>query len=413
MLWWLPKGELGASQDGADLAFEVFDERYQASEYRPGIPFEAVVRLKYLRSVGIGSAKGAPKGSEGGLVASGSGPGAVTKDGRGKVLPPSTPPSIMTFRADPGSIEPGSHSFLRWAVDDATTVRIEPDIGLVPSQGERTVSPEQTTSYKMMAEGPGGADSSQVIVNVGAVPPPSIMTFQADTGSIRRGATTHLRWSVSGRATSVRIDPGSSELPVQGELEVSPDRTTQYTLTAEGPGGKASNQFTVSVAAPPGPSITFDAEPSSITRGQRVTLRWSVSGASCVSIEPGIGPANATGSAILMPLNATRYILTADGPGGVTTREITVSVTAPSSSSGELIWTGNVHGIQLITIDKDHADIGKLEGSLPGLPCILQPVDEKKVSIASSPGPRNNYERLVLRVTANGPMKVVVKWALQ
>jgi hypothetical protein len=114
-----------------------------------------------------------------------------------------------------------------------------------------------------------------------------------------------------------------------------------------------------------------------------------------------------------MPLNTTRYILTAQGPGGVTNREITVSVSEPTTSSGELIWTGNVHGIQLITIDKDHADVGTLEGSLPGLPCIIQPVDEKKVSIASSPGPRNNYERLVLRVTGNGAMRVVVKWALE
>ena len=95
------------------------------------------------------------------------------------------------------------------------------------------------------------------------------------------------------------------------------------------------------------------------------------------------------------------------------TRELTVPVSAPGRTSGQIIWTGNVSGVQLVTIDKDHADVGELQGALPGLPCIIQPSNEKKVSVASTPGPRNNYERLVLRVTGNGPTKVVIKWSLQ
>jgi len=46
---------------------------------------------------------------------------------------------------------------------------------------------------------------------------------------------------------------------------------------------------------PPPPSnapviAQFTAEPSSIERGQSATLRWSVSDATSVTIEPGLGP---------------------------------------------------------------------------------------------------------------------------
>jgi len=82
-------------------------------------------------------------------------------------------------------------------------------------------------------------------------------------------------------------------------------------------------------------------------------------------------------------------------------------------TSGEIIWTGDVNGTQLITIDKDHADVGTLQGSLPGVVCIIQPLDEKHVSVVSTPGSENNFNRLVLRVKGRGGMREVVKWSLQ
>jgi hypothetical protein len=81
-------------------------------------------------------------------------------------------------------------------------------------------------------------------------------------------------------------------------------------------------------------------------------------------------------------------------------------------SSGDLIWEGNVQGTELITIDNGQTSSGSLTGSLPGVAVLIQPVDPKKVSIASSPGPRNSYNRVVLRVAGNGKMRVVLKWSL-
>lgn len=86
-------------------------------------------------------------------------------------------------------------------------------------------------------------------------------------------------------------------------------------------------------APPPPPKAPvisdFTAEPSSIERGQSSTLRWSVSGATSISISEGIGTVQANGSRRVFPSETTTYVLTASGPGGTVTRNATVNVTAP------------------------------------------------------------------------------------
>src|SRR6478672_10845509 len=57
---------------------------------------------------------------------------------------------------------------------------------------------------------------------------------------------------------------------------------------------------------------TFEVEPSTIERGQAATLRWAVSGnATSITIEPGIGTVNASGSRQVFPGATTTYTLRA------------------------------------------------------------------------------------------------------
>jgi hypothetical protein len=104
-------------------------------------------------------------------------------------------------------------------------------------------------------------------------------------------------------------------------------------------------------------------------------------------------------------------------------RVVTVPIPAPAPtsplpptyrgpSSGELVWEGPIKGTELITIENGQASSGTVTGALPGVAVLLQPTDTKKVSIASTPGPRNQYIRVVFRVTGNGNTKVTLKWSL-
>jgi peptidoglycan-associated lipoprotein len=87
-------------------------------------------------------------------------------------------------------------------------------------------------------------------------------------------------------------------------------------------------------APPPAPGAPvigqFTAEPASITRGTSSTLRWQVTGqATSVSISPGVGTVQATGSRNVNPSDSTTYTLTASGPGGNATASATVTVSSP------------------------------------------------------------------------------------
>lgn len=86
-------------------------------------------------------------------------------------------------------------------------------------------------------------------------------------------------------------------------------------------------------APPPPPAApvinSFSAEPSTIERGQSSTLRWSVSNATDISVDQGLGAVQSSGSRQVFPSNTTTYMLSVRGPGGSTSRSVTVNVTTP------------------------------------------------------------------------------------
>lgn len=75
---------------------------------------------------------------------------------------------------------------------------------------------------------------------------------------------------------------------------------------------------------------SFTAEPSTIVRGEASTLKWSVTNATEVEIDNGIGKVSATGTKQVYPTNTTTYRMTAKGPGGDAISAVTVAVTAPA-----------------------------------------------------------------------------------
>jgi peptidoglycan-associated lipoprotein len=74
---------------------------------------------------------------------------------------------------------------------------------------------------------------------------------------------------------------------------------------------------------------SFTVEPTTIERGQSATLRWSISNATDMSINQGIGAVQSQGQRQVFPMDSTTYTLTARGPGGNDTRSVTVQVSTP------------------------------------------------------------------------------------
>jgi hypothetical protein len=80
---------------------------------------------------------------------------------------------------------------------------------------------------------------------------------------------------------------------------------------------------------PPPVIASFSATPSTAAHGVPVTLTWSVSDATSLAIDPGIGTVTGT-TRTVGPCATTTYTLTASGPGGSATRTATVTVGAPA-----------------------------------------------------------------------------------
>jgi hypothetical protein len=71
--------------------------------------------------------------------------------------------------------------------------------------------------------------------------------------------------------------------------------------------------------------LSFTAEPTTISPGGTSILSWSVTGASSLSISPGIGAV--TGSSIeIQPATRTEYTLTASNASGAATAHVTVDL---------------------------------------------------------------------------------------
>jgi len=80
---------------------------------------------------------------------------------------------------------------------------------------------------------------------------------------------------------------------------------------------------------PPAPTLTLTAEPSTIERGQSVTLSWTSENATDLDLQPEVGKVQATGSQSVTPRDSTTYTLTVTGPGGNNTATARVTVTVP------------------------------------------------------------------------------------
>jgi peptidoglycan-associated lipoprotein len=81
--------------------------------------------------------------------------------------------------------------------------------------------------------------------------------------------------------------------------------------------------------APARPTVTLQASPTSINKGESSTLTWNSTDATQLSIAPEVGAVTAQGSTKVTPSDSTTYTITATGPGGSATATAAVSVNAP------------------------------------------------------------------------------------
>jgi len=86
----------------------------------------------------------------------------------------------------------------------------------------------------------------------------------------------------------------------------------------------------------------FTAEPAQTQYpGARSTLKWNVTGAATITIEPGVGQVSQTGSCIVTPYENTTYVLTAGSGGGSVSAVVVVSVPSQPPGAGDTTTPGS------------------------------------------------------------------------
>ena len=108
---------------------------------------------------------------------------------------------------------------------------------------------------------------------------PLVATFEAEPSTVERGQAATLRWTVTGQAPEVRIEPGVGTVNASGSRQVFPGNTTTYTLTATNPGGSNSATATVTVTTPtpkPTPPPAKVKRSASDWLASRFTMRCSI-----------------------------------------------------------------------------------------------------------------------------------------
>jgi len=78
--------------------------------------------------------------------------------------PPPTAPTA-TIDASPATVQPGQPVVLTWKTENATDVKIDP-LGSVDASGSKTLTPNESTTYRLTAKGPGGVQESVARITV-------------------------------------------------------------------------------------------------------------------------------------------------------------------------------------------------------------------------------------------------------
>jgi len=90
---------------------------------------------------------------------------------------------ILSFTADPSTIQPGQSATLKWAVVNSDRIMVDRGVGVVAARDSRTVAPQVTTTYTLRVFGFGGkvSDSRSVTVTVPGTTPAPAESANADS----------------------------------------------------------------------------------------------------------------------------------------------------------------------------------------------------------------------------------------
>jgi len=171
----------------------------------------------------------------------------------------------------------------------------------------------------------GGQGVARANIGVRAPQQVRILRFQANPIQSRAGEPVNLLWLIE-NADSAEISPAVGAVnATQGTVQVNPNETTTYRITAKNATSEAVETVTVNVERPLPRIISFQGTPATINRGQSSTLAWQTENADTVTIS-GVGNVQQNGTSQVSPTETTTYTITATNRYGSSSATAVVQV---------------------------------------------------------------------------------------
>jgi len=126
---------------------------------------------------------------------------------------PEPAPEISAFTATPLSVKHGESVTLSWQTANADSCKIEPDVGAVAPNGKHSVSPTDTTTYTITAEGIGDPATAAVTVTIeNSAPVADPQTVSTDEDTPRAITLTATDVDGDSLTYAITVQPGNGTL---------------------------------------------------------------------------------------------------------------------------------------------------------------------------------------------------------
>ncbi|HEX9661690.1 MAG TPA: hypothetical protein VGB27_05340, partial [Candidatus Binatia bacterium] len=241
------------------------------------------------------------------------------------------------------SVTPGRGNLAECSVADWTTKPNIPDSGpLAVCFGAAGGS--DVTACDISSGGGEGWELKSIVFGSGGSPPALTLTLTANPTSVASGSASTLNWSSTNATSCTASGAWSGSKATSGSQStgaLTSDST--FGLNCSGTGGSISRSVTVTIATtPPAPTLTFTANPTSVTSGGASTLTWnSANATSCTASGAWSGAKALSGFQSTGALtNNSTFALSCGGSGGMVSQSVTVTVAAAGTTFG-LEFPGN------------------------------------------------------------------------
>lgn len=193
-------------------------------------------------------------------------------------------PKIINFGSNEKEVLKGKVIELSWNIENYDKISINNGVGNVTGKHSLSVSPTNTTTYKLIAE--NAFDKTENELTVAVLPLPKIKEFRSKQQKIEHGKETQIVWDID-NAEKIELHwLGNMEIvPNKGEKTISPTDHTNYKLIVTALDGVTKEEKEITIQVFKRVEIkSFVSDLDFVVETLPVKLSWEIDNASSVTL---------------------------------------------------------------------------------------------------------------------------------